>query len=278
MAGTDKSKQLVTGGPAVILVEPQLGENIGMAARAMANFGLSELRIVNPRDGWPNDKALAAAAGAAHVIEGARVFPDVRAAIADLNYLMATTARERGQMKRIFGAEVAASESATRLAAGETVGILFGRERTGLENDEIALADAVITFPVNPAYASLNLAQAVLLVGYEWFKVAHEGILPFATPERSPPATREAVISFLEYLEAELDAVEFFMPPEKRPVMTRNMRNIFHRIGMTVQDVRTLRGAVVALVRGRRGGRNPPRPSRRTEKGTRAADKDGSPV
>ncbi|MDJ1158430.1 RNA methyltransferase [Chelatococcus sp. SYSU_G07232] len=263
-AGTDRTRDLITGGPAVILVEPQMGENIGMAARAMANFGLSELRIVNPRDGWPNDKALATAAGAAHVIEGARIFPDVRSAVADLHYLLATTARERGQMKPILGADGAAAEIHGRISAGERVGVLFGRERIGLENDEIALADAVVTFPVNPAYASLNLAQAVLLVGYEWFKTAQAGALPFATAERSPPATREGVISFFEYLEAELDAVSFFMPPEKRPLMTRNLRNIFHRIGMTEQDVRTLRGAVVALVQGRRGGRNRPRPSRRS--------------
>ncbi|MFC7396621.1 RNA methyltransferase [Chelatococcus sp. GCM10030263] len=255
MAGTDRSKTSFTGGPAVILVAPQLGENIGMTARAMANFGLSDLRLVAPRDPFPNSQAEAAAAGALHVIEAARVFTDLRSAMADLNYVFATTARERGQMKRVFAADIAMTDSARRIAQGERVGILFGRERTGLENDDIALADAVVTFPVNPAFASLNLAQAVLLVGYEWIKAS--GVdLPFSTPGRSPPATREALMSFFDFLEAELDRCGFFVPAHKKPVMTRNLRNIFHRMELTEQDLRTLRGAAVALVNGRRGGRN----------------------
>jgi tRNA/rRNA methyltransferase len=261
MAGTDRSKTSFTGGPAIILVAPQLGENIGMAARAMANFGLSDLRLVAPRDPFPNSQAEAAAAGAVHVIEAARVFPDLRSAMADLNWVFATTARERGQMKRVFAADTAMTDSARRIAQGERVGILFGRERTGLENDDIALADAVVTFPVNPAFASLNLAQAVLLVGYEWIKAS--GVhLPFSTPERSPPATREALMSFFDFLEAELDRCGFFVPAHKRPVMTRNLRNIFHRMQLTEQDLRTLRGAAVALVNGRRGGRNAGRSGR----------------
>jgi tRNA/rRNA methyltransferase len=261
MAGTDRSKTSFTGGPAIILVAPQLGENIGMAARAMANFGLSDLRLVAPRDPFPNSQAEAAAAGALHVVEAARVFTDLRSAMADLNYVFATTARERGQMKRVFAADVAMTDSARRMAQGERVGILFGRERTGLENDDIALADAVVTFPVNPAFASLNLAQAVLLVGYEWIKASGMD-LPFTTPERSPPATREGLMSFFDFFEAELDRCGFFVPAHKKPVMTRNMRNIFHRMGLTEQDLRTLRGAAVALVNGRRGGRNAQRSGR----------------
>ncbi|CAH1667525.1 MAG: RNA methyltransferase [Chelatococcus sp.] len=261
MAGTDRSKAMISGGPAIILVAPQLGENIGMAARAMANFGLSDLRLVAPRDAFPNAQAEAAAAGAVHVINAARVYPDVEAAIADLHYVLATTARERGQMKRILGADEAMADVAQRDANGEGTGILFGRERSGLDNDAIALADAVVTFPVNPAFASLNLAQAVLLIGYEWMKVNGASLL-FSTPERSPPPTREGVLSFFDYFEGELDRCGFFVPADKKPVMIRNMRNIFHRMGMTEQDLRTLRGAVVSLVKGRRGGINGPRPGR----------------
>ncbi|ALA16264.1 MULTISPECIES: RNA methyltransferase [unclassified Chelatococcus] len=260
------SESAAVRGPVIILVEPQMGENIGMAARAMANFGLAEMRIVNPRDGWPNEKAEAASAGALHVLSGARVFGTVAEAVADLNVVFATTARERGQQKRVFGADGAMAETVAQAAAGAGVGVLFGRERTGLDNDAVALADAIITFPVNPAHASLNLAQAVLLVGYEWFKASGGG-LPFSAGERPVPATREAVLSFFDYLEGELDAVGFFMPPEKRSIMVRNLRNIFHRLTMTDQDVRTLRGAVVALVQGRRGGRNLPRKGRAGEDG-----------
>jgi len=252
MSGTDRTKPPPsTAGPAVILVEPQLGENIGMAARAMANFGLSELRLVNPRDGWPSDKALAAASGAQAIVEGASLYPDARSAIADLHGVFATTARERGQMKRVFSPEEALRDIRPRLAQGERFGVLFGRERTGLENDEISLADAIVTFPVNPAFASLNLAQAVLLVGYEWFKLSSGAALPFGGEARSPPATRDMVVSLFDFLEGELDAVDFY-PPDKRPVMTRNMRDILHRMAMSEQDVRTLRGALKALVEGRR--------------------------
>ena len=236
--------------PTIILVEPQMAENIGMAARAMANFGLSEMRLVAPRGGWPKKGARAAASGAVHVLEGAKLFATAREAVADLQFVLATTARERGQMKRVLGPEEAMRETQGRLSAGQKVGILFGRERTGLENDEIALSDAILTFPVNPAFKSLNLAQAVLLTGYEWFRASQGGAVPFSE-ESSPPATRESVASFFDWVEAELDAVNFY-PPDKRPVMTRNMRDIFLRRGLTEQDVRTLRGALRALAEGRR--------------------------
>ena len=150
--------------PIIILVEPQLAENIGMVARAMANFGLSELRLVSPRNGWPKKGAHSAASGATHVLESATLYDNVREAIADLNFVFATTARERGQMKRVFAPDAAMKEAQARLGAGQGIGILFGRERTGLENDEVSLADAIITFPVDPKFSSLNLAQAVLLV------------------------------------------------------------------------------------------------------------------
>ncbi|HEX2556076.1 MAG TPA: RNA methyltransferase [Microvirga sp.] len=237
--------------PAVILVEPQLAENIGMVARAMANFGLEELRLVSPRNGWPKKGAHSAASGATHILEAARLYDTAREAIADLNYVFATTARERGQMKRVFGPEPAMAEALGRARAGQGVGILFGRERTGLENDEISLADAIVTFPVDPRFSSLNLAQAVLLVGYEWHRQATAGALPFGTGQ-ARPATREMVTSFFDYLEGELDAVGHF-PEDKRPVMVRNLRDIFLRFGMTEQDVRTLRGVVRSLVPDRRG-------------------------
>ncbi|MGO4574298.1 RNA methyltransferase [Microvirga sp. 2TAF3] len=241
----------VSGKPIIILVEPQLAENIGMVARAMANFGLSELRLVSPRNGWPKKGAHSAASGATHVLEGAKLYDTAREAIADLNFVFATTARERGQMKRVFAPEPAMQETQRRIAEGQDVGILFGRERTGLENDEISLADAIVTFPVDPKFSSLNLAQAVLLVAYEWHKREAQGALPFTGERRSPPAEREKITSFFDYLETELDAVNFY-PEDKKPIMARNMRDIFHRLEMTEQDVRTLRGAIRALAEGRR--------------------------
>ena len=255
-AGTDRTKTAVVGGPAIVLVRPQLAVNIGMCARAMANFGLDDLRLVNPREGWPRvgerrERALAAAAGAVDLLESARVFASLEEAIADLNFVYATTARERGQLKRIEAPGPAMAEAAGAWRAGQRRGILFGPERTGLDNQEISLADAIITFPVNPAYASLNLAQAVLLCGYEWFKAAH-GDAPPVPPQKSGPAKREMVLAFFDYLETRLDERGFFRPVGKKPGMQRNLRNIFHRIGLTEQDVRTLWGAVVRLVEGPR--------------------------
>ncbi len=258
-AGTDRTRPSREGGPAIILVRPQLAVNVGMCARAMANFGLSDLRLVNPKEGWPRigahaDTAEAAAAGAAHLLSAARLYPSVEDAVADLNFVWATTARERGQAKRVAAPAEAMPEAARALAAGERHGILFGPERTGLDNDTVALADAVVTFPVNPAYASLNLAQAVLLMGYEWIRAGGAAQPPFELADRSPPAPRAMVVSFFEYLEGELEAAGYFRPVGKAPVMRRNLRNILHRLTMSEQDVRTLRGALVRLVDGPRKG------------------------
>lgn len=256
-AGTDRTRRSIEGGPAIILVRPQLAVNVGMCARAMANFGLSDLRLVAPKGGWPppapyDEAANAAAAGAAHLLHGAKLFPNVEAAVADLNFVWVTTARVRDQTKRVATPAQAMPESAARLAAGEHHGILFGPERTGLDNDDVALADAVVTFPVNPAYSSLNLAQSVLLMGYEWMRASGPGAPPFDLVERSPAAPRVMVLSFFAYLEGELDRAGFFRPEGKGPVMRRNLRNILHRLAMSEQDVRTLRGAIVRLVEGPR--------------------------
>src|SRR5436309_1267357 len=169
MAGTDRKRHAASGGPAIILVEPQLGENIGTAARAMLNCGLTDLRLVRPRDGWPSEKARAAASGADIVIDGARLFDDVAGAIADLQHVFATTARGRHMVQRIVTPRQAVGEMREAAVAGRACGVVFGPERAGLTNDDLALADTVISVPLNPAFASLNLAQAVLLIGYEWF-------------------------------------------------------------------------------------------------------------
>jgi tRNA/rRNA methyltransferase len=261
-AGTNRTKPGCRGGPAMILVRPQLAVNIGMCARAMANFGLTDLRLVSPREGWPRSGAYrkgayAAAAGAVHLLEAARLFETVEAAMLDLNFVWATTARERGQHKQILTPSEAMPECARKISIGEKHGVLFGPERTGLANDEVALADAIITFPVNPAYASLNLAQAVLLTGYEWVRAVTDAKAPFSMIQRSPAAPREMVLSFFAYLEGELERAGFFRPASKQPVMRRNLRNMFHRMQLTEQDVRTLRGMIVRLVEGPRAAVRP---------------------
>ncbi|GJE61998.1 RNA methyltransferase [Methylobacterium trifolii] len=243
------------GAPVVVLVEPQLAENIGMAARAMANFGLSELRLVAPKNGWPKKGVREAASGATHVLDGATVHATVAEAIADLNVLLATTARERGQMKRVLLPDAAMAQAAEGIGRGERIGVMFGRERIGLTNDEVSLADAVVTFPVTDAFPSLNLAQAVLLVGYEWRRAAGLALPRFTGETRSPPATREAMLALFGTLETALAGAGFY-PPEKREIIARNMRDMLHRMVLTEQDVRTFRGALRALER--KGGRPPP--------------------
>jgi tRNA/rRNA methyltransferase len=253
-AGTDSTRDWPGfGGPAIVLVEPQLGENIGAAARAMANFGLTDLRLVRPRDGWPNAQAVRSASGADRVIEGARLYDTAEAAIADCTLVVATTARVHGQAKPVVSAEEAARRMRPRIAGQETVGVIFGRERTGLENPEIGLADFVVTLPVNPAFSSLNLAQAVLVVAYEWFKLASAGALPFDMQVKSQAAPKQQLHALFQSLERELDRVEFFRPPEKRATMAINLRNIFLRMQPTQQDVQTLHGVIMAIAAGRKG-------------------------
>lgn len=234
--------------PAVILCEPQLGENIGTAARAMANFGLTDLRIVNPRDGWPSEKARAAASRADHVIDKVQVFDSLEAAIADLTFVYATTARSREVAKPVQGPDEAAAKVTSLGVQGLATGYIFGRERWGLNNEEVALADAIVTLPVDPNFASLNIAQAVLVCAYEWRKTATNGALPFVLDtEANPPVQKDDLLRFFEHLEGALDRVTFFRPVERRPHIVRNIRNIFQKAELTDQEVKTLRGIIAAL-------------------------------
>lgn len=248
MAGTDRDKQLIQEGPAIILVEPQLGENIGMVARAMANFGLAELRLVKPRDGWPSEKARAAASKADHVIDGVVVYETLAEAIGDLNYVVATTARERDGFKPVRGPVEAGRILRKRFEQNQRTGILFGRERFGLNNDEVALADEIVTFPVNPAFASLNIAQAVLLMSYEWMKAGldDETQTPFSGPDVSP-APKAALQGLFDHAEAALDIRGYFRPPAKKPKMVDNLRAVLTRPGFTIGEIEVLRGVISSL-------------------------------
>jgi tRNA/rRNA methyltransferase len=216
MAGTNSERELLAEGPAIILAYPQLGENIGMVARAMANFGLAELRLVNPRDGWPSEKARSAASRADHVIDAAKLYGSLEEAIADLNFVYATTARDRDGYKPVRSPIVAARTLRQRFNGGEKIGIVFGRERTGLTNEEVALADEIVTFPVNPAFASLNLAQAVLLMSYEWMKTGMESEdqTSFQAIEQRP-ATKEHLQGLFDHIEDALDARNYFRSATK---------------------------------------------------------------
>ena len=250
MAGTDSSQPLnLAPSPAIILVEPQLGENIGAAARAMANFGLADMRLVRPRDGWPNERATAAASRADHVLAGVQVFETLEAAIADLTLVYATTARSRDMQKEVFGPEEASAAMAAHIGTGKAAGLLFGRERWGLLNDEVAMADAIVTLPVEPAFASLNIAQAVLLLSYEWRRTQAEGrVLPFGDGLHAA-APRAELVGLFEHLEGVLDQTGFFTTPDKRPSMINNLRTALTRGRFTSQEIRTLRGVISSIDR-----------------------------
>jgi len=254
MAGTNRKAQPLTGGPVVVLVRPQLGVNIGAVARAMYNFGLTRLRLVNPRDGWPNREAAAMASGADAVIGGVQLFDTLEAALGDIHFACAASARDRGMEKPVLEPHAAAGALRTRHEQGEEIALVFGPEAAGLTNDEAALADIQVTIPANPAFASLNIAQAVLIIGYEWFRarVRPEGELKSVMA----PAPKAELFGFFTHLESELDRSGFLFPPEKRPAMVRNLRNMLARAQFSEQDVRTLRGVIVALT----GGKRRPRP------------------
>ena len=254
--------------PAMILVRPQLADNIGMVARAMANFGLEDLRLVAPRDGWPNEKALIAASGADFIIDAAKASETLAGSMGDLHYVVATTARQRDLTKPVLTPEQAVAEITRRIGEGQRCGVMFGPERTGLESDEIAVADAVVMAPVNPRFASLNLAQAALLFGYEWMKATQRGTLgrvtnfeqPLETGLRlrgSEPATKEELLGFVDQLKGELERLGFFNAGHKRQAVMRNIHSMFSRMDATEQEVRTLRGIVATLAKGKGPARKP---------------------
>ncbi len=254
--------------PAVLLMEPQLADNVGMVARAMANFGLDDLRLIAPRDGWPNEKARIAASGANYIIDDAVDFPTLDAAISDCNWLAATTARQRDLRKPVLTPIEAVAEMRRRIDRGERCSVLFGRERSGLETTEVANADALIMIPVNSRFASLNLAQAVLILGYEWMRGSDAQSLGRVTTYEKPleaglylgddrPATKEELLGFFDHIEAELERLGFFNPPHKRATVVRNLRTMFSRMGATEQEVRTLRGIVATLAKGKGHARKP---------------------
>jgi len=241
--------------PAVILSYPQIGENIGAAARAMKNFGLTELRLIAPQCRWPNERAKALAAGAGDILEAARVYSDVRAALSDIRLVLATTARDRDVVREILTPQAAAQRLRAVSREGVTSAILFGGERAGLTNDELSLAEAVITIPT-AEFSSLNLGQAVLLIGYEWLKAADATPASRTRKTIAVPATRQELVDMFDHLERELDAGGFFFPAAKKETMVRNIRAMILRAGLSDQETRTIRGMIVALVKNKYRGEN----------------------
>jgi tRNA/rRNA methyltransferase len=233
--------------PVIVLVRPQLGENIGKAARAMLNFGLTEMRIVSPRDGWPNPDAGPSAAGADEVLENAQIFESVADAVADCPYVYATTVRKRGQPKPVVTPEAAALEITGR---EERTAILFGPERSGLEIDDVALAQTILTVPVNPEFGSLNLAQAVVLVAYEWSK-RQDMVTPTIAPI-DHPAPHGELEGLIDHLDAMLVKSGYFFPPDRTPATRLTLRGVLTKPGWSSFEVRTLRGVLSSLGRPRR--------------------------
>ncbi|WNO54476.1 RNA methyltransferase [Stakelama saccharophila] len=228
--------------PAIVLVRPQLGENIGTAARAMLNFGLTEMRLVAPRDGWPNPAAGPAASGADAVLDGARVFDTVAEATADCAHVYATTVRKRGVTKPVLTPEQASAAIHTEVGKSA---ILFGAERSGLATDDVALARSIVTVPINPDFSSLNLAQAVILIAYEWSRT--RGLASPTETELDPPAPQAELEGMIAQLDAMLEAAGYFRPPERIPATKRALRGVLTKPGWTSQEVRTLRGVLSAL-------------------------------
>lgn len=249
MSGTDHAKATEWSGPqpAIVLVEPQMGENIGAAARAMWNFGLERMRIVNPRDGWPNQKAVTMSSGAARVIDAVQVTKTTEQAIGDLNYVFATTARIRDLTKPVVTPERAMEQARELVAQGQQVGILFGPERSGLENSDIARANAIISVPVNPAFASLNLAQCVLLIAYEWRRLEADVKPEIIEWAGTQTAKNIEVQKLTEILEERLHSVGFFWPDDKSESMITNLRNMISRLPLTEADVRMFHGIIKSL-------------------------------
>ncbi len=235
--------------PSFVLVRPQMGENIGAAARAMWNFGLDRMRIVAPRDGWPNPKSVAMASGAGRLLDEAKLTADLPDALADCTYVFATTARPRELTKPVFTPEGAMKKAAELIAKGETVAVMFGPERAGLENDDIARANAIITVPVNPEFASLNLAQCVLLTSYEWKRQAETVAEETFELGKSDWATNSEIEALVTHYEDRLVDAGYFYPPEKAPGMKTVFRNLWSRMRLTRADVQMLHGIMRQMVR-----------------------------
>lgn len=234
--------------PAFVLIRPQMGENIGAAARGMWNFGLDRMRVIAPRDGWPNQRAVAMASGAGRLLDEAQLFPDTASAIADCDYVYATTARPRGLTKAVLSPQAAMADACARIAAGGKVAVLFGPERAGMENDDIARANVIVSVPVNPDFPSLNLAQCVLLMGYEWRRASAE-VTDLRIDGPAEEASQIEVESLARHYETQLDAAGFFFPPEKAAHMKMNLRNLWSRMPLTRADVQILHGMLRQLVR-----------------------------
>ncbi len=251
MTGRDDGAALVPiePSPVVILVRPQLAENIGAVARAMANGGVFHLRLVAPRDGWPQERAWRTASGADRILDAAKIFPDVAGAVADLHRVLATCPRPRHVIKPLLTARGAAAELHAIGARGLRAGILFGPERAGLDNDDLAQADTLVRYPLNPAFLSLNLAQAVMVLAYEWWLAAEEAPARALMTNETRVATKGELENFLGHLVRELDASSFLRNPQKRPGMIRNLRHFFQRGEVTEQELRTLHGVVTELAK-----------------------------
>jgi tRNA/rRNA methyltransferase len=230
--------------PVIVLVRPQLGQNIGKAARAMLNFGLTEMRLVAPRDGWPNPEAGPAASGADIVLEQAQIFETVAEAIADCGHVYATTVRKRGVTKPVVTPTEAARE--IHAAQGRSA-ILFGPERSGLETDDVAVARSILTVPINPEFGSLNLAQAVILVAYEWSK--GEALAQPPAVDLDPPASQFELDGMIEQFDTALENAGYFFPPDKMPATKRMLRTLLTKPGWSAQEVRTLRGVLTTLAK-----------------------------
>lgn len=238
--------------PIFVLVRPQMGENIGAAARAMLNFGLTRMRLVDPRDGWPNPRAVAMASGAAgKVLDFAGVFPDTASAIQDASFIFATTARGRDLTKPVMTPERAMEHARALTAAGQTVVFLFGPERTGLENDDVARANAIVSVPVNPEFPSLNVGQAVLLLAYEWMRQAAEVAPEVMVLAGTEFATAIEVEKLGDHFEARLDEAGYFYPDKRAAGMKQNLRNLWSRLRLTQADVQTFHGILRQILRHR---------------------------
>ncbi|HAU29323.1 MAG TPA: rRNA methyltransferase [Rhodospirillaceae bacterium] len=247
-SGTNPRMPSLTGGPVVILDRPQMGENIGSVARAMLNCGLTRLRLVSPRDGWPNERAIPNASGATCVLDGAEVFGTLAEAVADLNYVVATTARPRDMVKEILTPKGAAMSLREKTASGAACGIIFGCERTGIESDDLPLADDIVTVPLNPAFSSLNLAQGVLIMAYEWFQSGLDIQSAELHTGKSEVADKKQLMGLFGRLEDALEDAGFFTSVEQKPSMQCNLRNMLQRARLTTQEINTFHGVISALI------------------------------